>query len=52
MSEEKVACEVCRKEIPKSVALSVEGSDYIHYFCCSDCLEHFFLDHPELRPVK
>ncbi len=47
MSEEKIACEVCKKEIPKSVAVTFEGSDYIHYFCCSDCLNQFFLDHPE-----
>ncbi len=52
MSEDKVACAVCKKEIPRSVALTVEGSDYIHYFCCHDCLNEFFLEHPDLKPSE
>ena len=32
-----VACEVCLKEIPRSVARSAEGVDYVYYFCGADC---------------
>jgi hypothetical protein len=34
-----VACEICLTEIPASVAKTVEGVDYVHYFCGLDCLE-------------
>jgi len=36
---EPVACEVCLKEIPASVAKTAEGGDYIHHFCGIECLE-------------
>ena len=36
---ETVACEVCLKEIPKSVAHSLEGEDYVYYFCGAACHE-------------
>ena len=32
-----VSCEVCLKEIPRSVARSQEGSDYVLYFCGDNC---------------
>jgi len=32
-----VACKVCLKEIPRSVASSQEGSDYVLYFCGDNC---------------
>ena len=34
-----VACEVCLKEIPGSVAHSHEGEDYVHHFCGLNCLD-------------
>ena len=34
---EVIACEVCLKEIPESVAQSMEGDDYIHHFCGLEC---------------
>ena len=34
---EKVACEVCLKEIPKSEATVPETEDYVVYFCGLDC---------------
>lgn len=37
--EGSVACEVCLKEIPRSVARSLEGPDYVYYFCGQDCYE-------------
>ena len=40
MSEEneKIACHVCKKMIPKSAALHAEGADYVHHFCDTSCL--------------
>ena len=34
---ELVACEVCLKEIPKSVALSSEADEYSQHFCVLEC---------------
>lgn len=34
-----VSCEVCLKEIPRSVARSLEGPDYVYYFCGQQCYE-------------
>jgi YHS domain-containing protein len=34
-----VACEVCLREIPKSVAECEEGRDYVYYFCGAKCYE-------------
>ena len=36
---EKVACEVCLKEVPKSEAKVDEASDYVLYYCGLDCYE-------------
>ncbi len=43
MSEEKekIACHVCKHEIPKSAALNAEGAEYVHYFCNTDCLDYW-----------
>lgn len=32
-----VSCEECLKEIPESVAHSMEGEDYILHFCGWEC---------------
>ena len=34
---EKIACDVCLKEIPRSEAEIEEVSDYVLYFCGLDC---------------
>ncbi len=47
--DRKVTCDQCKKDIPRSVALTVEGQDYIHNFCSLDCQEHFFQDNPKLK---
>ena len=36
---ERVFCEVCLKEIPKSEAAMAEARDYVAYFCGLDCYE-------------
>lgn len=38
---EKIACHVCKKEIPKSAALHSEGQDYVYYFCNIECLHYW-----------
>ena len=32
-----VSCTVCLKEVPSSAARHDEASDYVYYFCGSDC---------------
>jgi len=32
-----VACEICLKDIPDSVAQTMEGEDYIHHYCGLEC---------------
>ena len=34
-----LSCEVCMKEIPKTVSQSYEGPDYVFYFCGSNCFD-------------
>jgi YHS domain-containing protein len=36
-----VACEVCLKEIPRSVGQSEEAVDYVYYFCGPSCYERW-----------
>jgi hypothetical protein len=35
--EERIACEICLKEVPISEAKSEEASDYFFHFCGIDC---------------
>lgn len=37
--EEKVACDVCFKEIPVSEAKSEEATTYVMHFCGLECYE-------------
>jgi YHS domain-containing protein len=41
-----VACEICLKEIPRSVAQSQEGADYVYYFCGADCYQRWRAEPP------
>lgn len=34
---EHVACEICMKEIPRDVAKSFEGEEYVLHFCGLEC---------------
>jgi hypothetical protein len=36
---QRVRCQVCHKEIPKSEAIVPEATDYLLYFCGFDCYE-------------
>jgi hypothetical protein len=34
---EKVSCEVCKKEVPRSAAVNFEVKDYVAHFCGLEC---------------
>ncbi len=36
-----IQCNVCQNEVPKSVAKSFEGSDYVFYFCGPNCYDNW-----------
>lgn len=36
-----VACEVCLKEIPESVAMSSEADEYAQHFCGLSCYQQW-----------
>ncbi len=41
-SEEKtIACDICKKEIPKAAALHPEGEEYVLNFCSIECLDYW-----------
>ncbi|MFZ0254679.1 MAG: DUF3330 domain-containing protein [Gammaproteobacteria bacterium] len=35
--EPRIQCEVCRKEVPKSLARSAETQEYVLFFCGLEC---------------
>lgn len=39
--EEKIACPVCKKMIPKSAAMHAEGEGYVLHFCSVDCMDYW-----------
>ncbi len=39
VGNDKIKCEVCLKEIPRSEATVDEASDYVMYFCGLDCFD-------------
>lgn len=36
---EKVACEICLKEVPKSESKNAEVQDYVFHFCGIECFD-------------
>lgn len=39
LEQERVACEVCMKEVPISEATVPEATDYVVHFCGLDCYQ-------------
>ena len=39
--EEKIACNVCKKMIPRATAIHAEGEEYVLHFCNIDCLDYW-----------
>ncbi len=54
MSEdkEKIACHICKTEIPKAAALHAEGAEYVHHFCNIDCLDYWKKQNKEEEKAK
>ena len=50
--DETLACEVCLAEIPRSVALSQEATDYVHYFCGVSCYARWRQEQPASNPAE
>lgn len=44
---QKIACEVCRKEIPSSEATIPEVDDYVMYFCGLECFQEWKQRRPD-----
>lgn len=44
-AEPPLSCDTCLKEIPASVAQSLEGPDYVHHFCGPACYERWQATH-------
>lgn len=42
---ERVSCEVCLKELPRSDAITPEAMDYVAYFCGLECHEKWVNQH-------
>lgn len=36
-----LSCEVCLKEIPRTAALTAEGTDYVGEYCGLECYQEF-----------
>lgn len=49
---ELIACDVCMKEIPKDVARSEEGRDYVYHFCGQDCFDKWHQQKPGNKKNK
>jgi hypothetical protein len=47
---EKVKCDVCLKEIPRSEARSAEAVDYVAYFCGLDCYQQWQANSTNAHP--
>lgn len=39
--DEKIACHICKKEIPKAAALNAEGQEYVLHFCNVECMDYW-----------
>jgi hypothetical protein len=44
---ERVACEICLKEVPISEAVVPEATDYVAHFCGLDCYQKWKDQHGE-----
>lgn len=40
-NDEKIACHVCKKIIPKAAATHAEGKEYVLHFCNVECLDYW-----------
>ncbi len=50
--EEKIACHICKKEIPKAAAVHSEGQEYVLHFCDISCLDHWKKEEEKKKKTK
>jgi len=50
--EEKIACHVCKKMIPKATAMHAEGEEYVLHFCNLDCMDYWKKEKKETETKK
>jgi hypothetical protein len=50
--EEKIACHICKKMIPKATALHAEGEEYVIHFCDLDCMDYWKKGQKEEKEEK
>ncbi len=50
----KIACDICRKEVPLSEAKVPEAADYVAHFCGLECYEQWHKDSEKAdkKPAK
>lgn len=46
---ERVTCDVCLKEVPKSEAMNPEATEYVVHFCGLECYERWKNTKEKLR---
>jgi YHS domain-containing protein len=44
LQEPMFAWPACRRQVPRSEALSAEASDYVYYFCGPECYENWKIE--------
>ncbi len=49
---QKIACDVCKREIPKAAALHPEGEEYVLNFCSIECLDYWKQEQKKAEPEK
>lgn len=47
-----VSCHVCHQEVPKVEALTVEGQEYLYFFCGQGCYIHWKEDNDQASPTR
>lgn len=52
IAPERVSCEICLKEVPKSGAAMSEARDYVAYFCGLDCYQKWMQQRAAEAPPK
>jgi YHS domain-containing protein len=52
IAPETVACQICLKEIPRSVAESAEAVEYVYYFCGPECYTEWRREERRETPAR
>jgi hypothetical protein len=50
--EQKIACHICKKDIPKAAALHAEGEEYVLHFCNIECMDYWKKEKKDKKKKK